>query len=380
MVGVEQLGATSLAFGLLYCTAMSLASGCSGALETMLSYTFGKNPNSKLFGVYTQRMLLLLLIIAFVVGPFLAFSDIFLIAIHQDPTVAHYTGVFCRTALIGVFPAMSLEVVRRYFACQHLNNPLSVNLVAAALVFPFMVYGLISAFGFVGAPLAWSLLQIIMPTSLVVYMYVTKIYKRTWGGWDKSAIRNWGPLCKLAFPSMAMQLSEWGSLEVNCVTAGFATPPQLAAFSTVYMLSGILWSFSSGLYIMVSVLVGKSIGEGNSLLGRRCALICLFFTICFGILDNVILVTLRHQIPRLFTDNEEALATFPTLLPFFCVYHVFDLIQSCMMGVLRGCGMQSLGRSRSHWCFRLLAYRWALLSSSRQRWGWPPSGWAPRWV
>lgn len=75
MVGVVELGATSLAFGLINATAFSFAAGFSGALETVLSHSYGRDPTSKLYGVYAQRMLMLLLIISALLGPLIAFAD-----------------------------------------------------------------------------------------------------------------------------------------------------------------------------------------------------------------------------------------------------------------------------------------------------------------
>lgn len=74
----------------------------------MLSYSYGRDPHSKLYGTYAQRMTLMLIIIALFLGPVLAFSDVILKMLGQQPSVTVYTGQFCRAALFGVFPAMML--------------------------------------------------------------------------------------------------------------------------------------------------------------------------------------------------------------------------------------------------------------------------------
>ncbi|EPY26132.1 multidrug resistance protein, MATE family [Strigomonas culicis] len=343
MVGTEQLGATTLAFGLLYATAFSASAGCCGALETLLSHSYGHDPNSKLYGVYSQRMAILLLIVAFLFGPLLAYADVILTSIGQNVVVARYTGEFCRIALFGVYPAMVLELLRRYFACQHMNNPLSVNLVCGAAIFPFLLFALISMFDYTGAPLGWVILQILMPASLFVYLWKTKRYTKTWGGWSKSALTNWGPMLKLAIPSCAMLLSEWAALEVNSIFAGFAPPSHLAAHSIVYQTSALMWNLTSGLYIVVTVLVGNAIGRGQNRFARRCALYCLVMTLCFSLVNIAVIFSLRHVIPYVFTTNQESIDLYEKLLKYFFVYHIFDLFQSCMMGVLRGCGLQTIG-------------------------------------
>lgn len=343
MVSEAALGATTLGCGLLNATAFSFAAGFCGALETVLSHSYGRDPNSKLYGVYAQRMSLLLLIIAAFVGPILAFSDSVLIGIGQNVRVAHHTGQFCRVALFGVYSVMLLEMMRRYFACQHLNKQLSVNLVVGAVSFPPVLWVCIKLFGFHGAAIAWVLLMFGMPASLFIYLYVTGMYKKTWGGWDPAALTNWRPLLKLAFPSMAMMVSEWMSLEINLIIAGYAPTNDLAAFSIVYQCSGILWSLASGVFIEAAVLVGNALGQGKPQFAKRCALVCVGSAMGFALVNIAVMMMFQSHIPRLFADNTEVHETYRRLLRYFVVYHFFDCVQSCMMGVLRGCGLQALG-------------------------------------
>ncbi|KAK7201247.1 membrane transporter protein [Novymonas esmeraldas] len=343
MVGDTELGATSLACGLLNATAFSFAAGFSGALETVLSHSYGRDPTSKLYGVYGQRMSLMLLIIAAIVGPILAFSDSVLLAIGQNAQVAHFTGQFCRASLFGVYSVMVLEMMRRYFACQHLNSQLSINLIVGAVSFPFVLWACIKVFGFIGSAVAWVILMNCMPGSLLVYLVATGKYKKTWGGWEPTALTNWGPLLRLAFPSMAMMMSEWMSLEVNLIIAGYAPTDELAAFSIVYQCSGILWSMASGIFIEAAVLVGSALGQGKPRFARRCALLCIGLAMACAVVNLTLVALFQYHIPALFTDNAIVHALFRRMLRYFAVYHFFDCVQSSMMGVLRGCGLQSLG-------------------------------------
>lgn len=343
MVGVVQLGAASLSFGLINATVFSFASGFSGALETVLSYSYGRDPTSKLYGVYAQRMALLLLFVSASLGPILIFADSLLTAIGMNPEVVYYTGIFCRIALFGAYPVNLLEILRRYYACQNLSTPLSVNLIIGAVVFPFLLWPLIKVFGFAGAPIGWVMLMVTMPASLLVYLIRSGQYKKTWGGWDSTALQNWGPLMKLAIPSMAMMLSEWVSLEINAITAGYAPAEDLAAFSIIYQTSSIFWSFASGSFIEAAVLVGSALGKRKPSLARRSAYCCVVMATIQGVLNICLLFLVRGYLPYLFTDDEKVVAIFKDLFPFFALYHIFDCTQSAMMGVLRGCGMQVVG-------------------------------------
>ncbi|RNE97593.1 membrane transporter protein [Trypanosoma conorhini] len=342
-LGVNELGGASIAYGLINATAFAFAAGFCGALETVLSHTYGRDPKSKLYGVYTQRMFLLLMIVGLLLSPVILFSDRILLFFGQNPDVIVFIGQFCRICVWGILPSMMLELLRRYFACQHLSTPLSVNLVLGAVLFPFLLIGCVHLWGFVGAPVGWCILMVLMSGGLLVYLMVTKKYKDTWGGWDDAAYRNWGPLLKLALPSMGMMLSEWVSLEINNIFSGFGTREELAAYGISFQLSSVCWAATSGAFIAGSVLVGNAIGEGKPMLARRMAFSCAGVGVCIALLNLCVVFLVRNLFPYLFTDDAKVVKIFHVLLPYFVVYHVFDAFQSCVMGILRGCGMQKLG-------------------------------------
>ncbi|ORC87739.1 uncharacterized protein TM35_000201480 [Trypanosoma theileri] len=342
-LGVNQLGGASLGYGLINATAFAFASGFCGALETVLSHTYGRDPKSKMYGIYAQRMTLMLLLVGLFLSPIILFIDRILLWLGQDPDVVQYTGEFCRAAVWGVFPVMALELLRRYFACQHLNNILSINLMVGAVLFPFLLIFLVNIFGFIGAPFGWCILMICMSGGLWLYLVITRKYKDTWGGWDDAAYKHWGPLLALAIPSMGMMLSEWVSLEINNICAGFGTPEELAAFGITFQLSGVCWSNAAGTFIAASVLVGNAIGEGKPKLARTIAYCSLITTISIAIFNLIIVSLVKDIFPYMFTDSEKVVKIVHSLLKYFFVYHTFDAFQSCMMGVLRGCGMQKQG-------------------------------------
>lgn len=342
-LGVNELGGASIAYGLINATAFAFASGFCGALETVLSHTYGRDKKSKLYGIYTQRMFLMLMLIGLLLTPAILYMDRLLLRLGQDPVVVSFTGQFCRISVWGVFPAMLLELLRRYFACQHLNNPLSVNLIVSAAVFPLVLITLVHFFGFVGAPVSWCILMTFMSGGLLLYLHVTKLHKNTWGGWDDAAYRQWWPLLKLALPSMGMMFSEWIALDINNICSGFGTPEELAAFGITCEVSGLAWSFASGTFIAASVLVGNAIGREKPLLARRIAFCCLAVTIVIAIFNLTVTTLTKNHFPYFFTNDEKVVKIVHSLLNYFMVYHTFDIFQSCMMGILRGCGLQKIG-------------------------------------
>nr|CCC90523.1 unnamed protein product [Trypanosoma congolense IL3000] len=342
-IGVRELGATSLANGLINATVFAFGAGFSGALETKLSHTYSRNPKDKMYGVYTLRMFVMLLILFLLLSPTILFVDRLLVAIGQDQEVIDFVGEFCRLSIWGSFFAMLLELLRRYFACQYLDTSFSVALVVGAVIYPFLLIGMVQLMGFSGAALGWSIFVIALCIGLVLYLVVTKKYAENWNGIEDAMYRNWKPLLTLSMASMAMMLSEWVALEINNICSGFGTKEELAAFGITYQVSGVCWSIASGSYIASSVMVGSAVGERRPVLARKMAYLGLGTSLAISLTNVLILFLTRNYFPYIFTNDEKVVEIVISLQKYLFVYHVFDTLQSCMMGVLRGCGMQKQG-------------------------------------
>ncbi|KPI85363.1 hypothetical protein ABL78_5587 [Leptomonas seymouri] len=373
MLNLQAMGGASLALGLVNATGFAFGAGLCGALETVLSHSFGRflyeegkrkaeaeetaarggtavqalmSPTVHIYGIYSQRMVLILLVAAIPLGFILCFADAFLTAVGQSPSIVHYTGMWCRWGVFGIPSAMGFQLLQRYYSCQHLTKPLPVALFCAAIANPLLQYIFVKLFGFSGSPIAWLVLMTGTVGGLIAYLRFTGIYKTTWGGWDLRCTQNIGSLAGIAIPSMGMMLSEWVALEVNGLAGGYGTPAELGAYTITLQIFGIMWAMGSGVMILTSVLVGNAVGEGKPLLARRVAFTAIGIVICVATLDVVLCFIFESFIPALFVQPEEVAAVAPIyreLMYIVMPYHFFDVFQSTVMGIFRGCEMQKLG-------------------------------------
>lgn len=354
-IGVVEMGGASLALGMVNATGFAFGSGLCGAMETVLSQTYGKFMQRKrlgelgpdatvpMYGIYAQRMVIILLIAAIPLGIVLCFTDTLLTAVGESPEVTYYTGVFCRIAVLGVPLAMGFQLVQRYYSCQHVTKPLSVTMVSGAIVNPILQIVLVKMFGFVGSAIGWLLLFFGINASLLAYLRYTGLYKLTWGGWCRKGMKNIKPLAKIALPSMGVMMSEWVALEINFLAAGFATPNELAAYSITYQVFGFVWGFASGIIVLTSVFVGNAIGEGKPLLARRLAFMTILLVFCVTIVNGILLFLVNPYLPYLFTKDPEVADIYRRLMYIVLPYQMVDGFQSVVMGILRGCGLQKVG-------------------------------------
>ncbi|CAG9582718.1 conserved hypothetical protein [Leishmania major strain Friedlin] len=372
LLGLEAMGGVSLALGLVNATGFAFGAGLCGALETVLSHSFGHFQQEKkrlaqaqteaertgttvepqvpctlhIYGIYAQRMSIILMVACVPLGFVLCFADALLTIAGESAAVVHYTGKWCRWAVFGIPAAMAFQLIQRYYSCQHLTKPLPVALFSAAVANPILQLIFVKLFGFAGSPIAWLIMMTGIVAGLVFYLRYTGRDKLTWGGWDIRCAQNVNSLVKIALPSMGMMLSEWVALEVNALASGYGTAAELGAYTITLQVFGIMWAMGSGVMILTSVFVGNAIGEGKPLLARRIAFIALAVVLGIATVDVVLCLLLQPFIPSFFVQAEEVdavAAIYRELMYVVMPYHFVDVFQSTVMGALRGCELQKLG-------------------------------------
>ena len=76
---------------------------------------------------------------------------------------------------------------------------------------------------------------------------------------------------------------------------------------------------------------------------KTAATVALVAAVGIGILNMVLLATLRDYIPRLFTNEEDVASLVSSLLPLCAAFQLFDALAANCNGILRGIGRQEIG-------------------------------------
>ncbi|CCW61436.1 unnamed protein product [Phytomonas sp. EM1] len=392
-LGADQMGGATLALSLVNATGFAFGTGLCGALETVLSHTYGEwekkkqlatesetdvncfpsteagascrsrtgamqvttesnvtaverggsAPSLYMYGTYTQRMILILLAAALPLGVILCFTDKLLKVFGESPVSIYYMGRWCRIVIFGLPVTLCLPLIQRYYSCQRVTKPLLVATFVAAAVHPGLQIAFIKLMGFEGSPMMWVFLMLGLLLGIIAHLRWTGLYRLTWGGWNKRSTQNLGTLVKLALPSMGIMMCEWVVVEIIALTAGFAPKNDLAAFSITLNIFGVLWGVTSGVIVIASVFVGNAIGGRKPIFARRIALISIVLVLGISSIDVAIMFALNPYIPFIFTNEQKVADIYQHIM--YCVlpYHIVDTLQSVMMAILRGCGLQMLG-------------------------------------
>ena len=345
-LGLTELGGAATGIMIVNASAFAIGNGLCGALDTVLSQIYGADPDDKRFGRETQRMCGIL--IAFSIPIILLWVNIetLLLAIGQRAELAHQTGLFARSMIPGIYSIFGIEMLKRYMQAQHITTPLTIAVVFAAVINPYLQSAFIDRYGFTGAPMAWMTLIYMICLQLIIYLRFFSPKgrcARTWSGLEVRTIVNfwgWGPLLRLGLPCMSITLVEWTTFEMNGLAASFTNDVDLAAYSIANQLNTLAWTCISGLASAVAVIVGNQIGAGNAEDARRFAIIGLFLAAAVSSLLCTALLLFGPQLAARFTTSPEVVERVLDMVLVTCINHFVDSIVTVVNAIARGIGRQ----------------------------------------
>jgi MATE family multidrug resistance protein len=74
-----------------------------------------------------------------------------------------------------------------------------------------------------------------------------------------------------------------------------------------------------------------------------------------GVLNVILLSSLRNFIPQLFTDDRDVILLVSQVLPLCAAFQLFDALSANCSGLLRGLGRQEIGGYVNIFCYYVLA-------------------------
>ncbi|KAK4199666.1 mate-domain-containing protein [Triangularia verruculosa] len=354
-LGTVELGAVTLATMTANITCYAPVQGLATSLDTLCAQAFGSG-HKTLVGLQMQRMIYFLLVALVPVMGVWMYSEAILIKLGIDKASAAFAGVYLRTIVLGAPAYAMFEAGKRFVLAQGLFHATTyVLLVAApinvALNFLF-VWKL--GLGFKGAPLAVAITQNMLP--LLLGLYVWKVEgKEAWGGFKKGALKNWGPMIRLALPGMIMVVAEWFAFEILTLLCGRIGVTTLAAQSVLVTITSTTFQIPFPLSIAGSTRVANLVGAKLVDAAKTSAKVTVVGGFLAGVFNLTMLLVFRYQIPRLFTDDAEVISLVAKVLPLCALMQVFDGMAAVSHGLLRGIGRQEFGGYANLVCYYVVA-------------------------
>ncbi|KAI9829866.1 MAG: hypothetical protein M1819_005964 [Sarea resinae] len=354
-LGKVELAAVSLASMTANITGYAIYQGLATSLDTLCAQAYGSGKRH-LVGLQLQRMVYFLWVITIPVGIIWLSAGAILSKIVPEKELAHLAGRYLKVLLIGA-PAYALfESAKRFVQAQGLFEANLYVLLFCAPLNAFMNWLFVWQFkwGFIGAPIAVVTTDILLPICLFLYVrFVAGM--QCWGGFSRRAFVNWGPMIRLALPGLLMIEAEWLAFEVLTLAASYFSTTHLAAQSVLSTITAITFQIPFPVSVAASTRIANLIGATLSDAAKTASKVGTVAAFIVGVCNVILLSTLRHDIPRLFTSDPDVLARVAEVLPLCAAFQLFDALAANCNGILRGLGRQIVGGWVNLFCYYAVA-------------------------
>lgn len=342
-IGKIELGAVSLASMTANITGYAVYQGLATALDTLCAQAYGSGKKA-LVGLQLQRMILFLWVMTIPISIVWLAGEQILLTIVPDKRTAHLAGLYLKILVAGAPGYAVFESGKRFVQAQgQFSVTLYVLLICAplnALMNWLFVWKF--GWGFIGAPIAVSITENLMPLCLIGYIYFFT-EKECWGGFSVKALHNWLPMIKLALPGLVMVLAEWLAFEILTLSSSWLGSTQLAAQSVLSTVTALTFQLPFPMSVAASTRIANLIGATLGDAGKVAARVSLVASIFVGGLNVIVLSSLRSYIPYLFTSDRAVAELVANVLPVAASFQLIDAFATNCNGILRGIGKPEIG-------------------------------------
>jgi MATE family multidrug resistance protein len=267
-------------------------------------------------------------------------------AFGQEPALAARAGRYVAVQIPSLPFLLAWAVQREYLQGRGIVMPtfwvsMGANVLNALLNWA-LIFGHLGApaLGAVGAGISTSILQGLLPFATFAWIARARLHEGAWVPWSRAALdpRGLGRILRLGGPVALALLLEMWTFQTATLWAGHLGEVALAAHSFVLNLASLSFMVPLGVSLAAVTRVGNLVGAGRPHDAQRAAWVALALGAGSMALFALLFVTLRHGLPRLYTDEPEVVRLAASILPIAAAFQLFDGTQVVGSGILRGMG------------------------------------------
>ncbi|KAI9723922.1 MAG: hypothetical protein M1812_000640 [Candelaria pacifica] len=342
-LGKVELGAVSIASMTANITGYTIYQGLATSLDTLSAQAYGSG-RRQLVGLQLQRMVYFLWLLTIPIGIVWLNSANILRWVVPEPEIAVLAGRYLKILLLGAPGYACFESGKRFVQAQGLFSATLYALLFCAPLNALMNWLFVWHFkwGFIGAPIAVVVTDNILPLCLLSYVRFVD-GKDCWGGFSSMAFQRWGPMLRLALPGLLMVEAEYLAFEILTLAASYFSTTHLAAQSVLATLAAITFQLPFPISIAASTRIANLIGASLPGAAKVSAKVSLVGACLVGVFNVVLLSSLRHVIPQLFTSDDDVIVLVAEVIPVLAAFQLVDALAASCNGILRGLGRQGIG-------------------------------------
>lgn len=346
-LGTTELAAVVLASQVFFIVFI-FGSGFAAAVVPMVAHAMGRGEVTSVRRAVRMGIWVVLCYAA-LTAPILWFSQPILLSLGQEPEVAALAQGYLRVAQWGIFPALTLMVLRSFLS--GLQRGSIILYVTIAMFLTNAVLNYMFIFGNFGAP-AWGLVGAafasVCASTLGCVLMITYIGYRPETNTYQLFVRfwraDWGAIREnlaLGLPISFTILAETSLFAAASLMIGTIGTQELAAHGIALQLASIAFMIPLGLAQVATVRVGLAYGGGDLAGVRHAATAVLFASICFTLVGGLLFAVFPADLGALFLDTRQANATavLDLAVPLIVIAGIFQLVdglQAVGAGLLRG--------------------------------------------
>lgn len=356
-LGDLALAGGSLAVGFANISGYSILSGLSMGMEPICGQAFGAKRYT-LLGLSLQRTVLLLMLTSLPIALLWVNMKTILLFFGQDEAIAQEAQSYLMYSLPDLFAQSLLHPLRIYLRTQSITLPLTFCAALSILLHIPINYFLVTklSLGIKGVALSGVWTNFNLVASLIIYILISGVYKKTWGGLTTQCLKGWKSLLNLSIPSCISVCLEWWWYEIMILLCGLLLNPKatVASMGILIQITSLIYIFPSSLSFGVSTRVGNELGARQPAKAKLAAMVGLLCSFFLGFSALTFAVSVRHVWARMFTADKETIALTSLVLPIIGLCELGNCPQTTGCGVLRGTARPKVGANINLGCFYLV--------------------------
>ncbi|MBK7949956.1 MAG: MATE family efflux transporter [Deltaproteobacteria bacterium] len=359
-VGVPELAAVAVASTWVWSSG-SIAQGIVQGMDPLVSQAHGAGDGNAVALAFQRGLVIAVLVSLPLMALWLA-TEPALLALGQDPEVARLAGRYMLARLPSAVGFLLFTAQRQYLAGRAITRPAMWIMLLGngfnALFNWILIFGHFGAppLGVVGAGLATSFTNLLLPIALFVWIRRARLYEGAWRAWDRRsfALRGLAQSVRLGLPIGIQMALEANAFTIAMLLVGSLGVAELAAHQVVINMASLTFMFPLGIAIGASARAGNLIGARDAA-GLRLA--CGTALVMGGGIMTIAavgFVAFREALPRLYVEDLEVVSLAASLLPIAGAFQIFDGIQVVGGGLMRGMGRPQVGAVANLLAFYLI--------------------------